>query len=126
MYKLITQEAQQDALDASEEVAKITTPFDMTAMFAAYQAYLTIYINGITRKNYANSYNSIAEYDYSTAIDNDLGVKQRQIDIVQYLFLVFRMLEINLNINNFNRESSVYVKTIDTRDSNSCLKLTIS
>jgi hypothetical protein len=33
-------------------------------MFTAYQAYLTIYVNGITRKNYAKSFNSIASYNY--------------------------------------------------------------
>jgi hypothetical protein len=122
-YKLISAEAQQDALTASEKVAKITTPFDMTAMFAAYQSYLTIYVNGITRKNYAKSYNSIAEYDYSIAINNDLGVKQRQIDVVQYLIPGVQNVGDNLNINNFNRESSVYVKTVDTRDGNSVSSL---
>jgi hypothetical protein len=97
--------------------------FDASAMFAAYQAYLTIYINGITRKNYAKSYNSIAEYDYSIAINNDLGVKQRQIDIAQYLIPGVQNVGDNLNINNFNRESSVYIKTIDTRDGSSVSSL---
>jgi hypothetical protein len=122
-YRLITKEAQADALKASEEIAKITTPFDMSAMFAAYQSYLTIYINGITRKNYAKSYNSRAEYDYSIAIDNDLGVKQRQIDIAQYLIPGVQNVGDNLNINNFNRESSIYIKTIDDRDGNSVSSL---
>jgi len=122
-YKLITIEAQEDALASSEEIADTTTPFDVPAMFAAYQSYLTIYINGITRKNYAKSYNSIAEYDYSIAINNDLGVKQRQIDIAQYLIPGVQNVGDNLNINNFNRESSVYIKTIDTRDGNSVSSL---
>jgi hypothetical protein len=122
-YKLITKEAQEDALKSSEEIADITASFDASAMFAAYQAYLTIYINGITRKNYAKSYNSIAEYDYSIDINNDLGVKQRQIDIVQYLIPGVQNVGDNLNINNFNRESSVYIKTIDDRDGNSVSSL---
>ncbi len=53
LYKLLTKEAQEDALKSSEAIANITAPFNATAMFTAYQAYLTIYINGITRKNYS-------------------------------------------------------------------------
>ncbi len=116
MYKLITKEAQEDALKSSERIANITSPFSPNAMFTAYQAYLQIYINGITRRNYAKSYNSIAKYNYSSPIENNLQVKQREIDITQYLIPGVQNVGDDLNINNFNRESSVYVKTIDTRD----------
>ncbi len=115
-YKLITKEAQEDALKSSERIANITSPFSPNAMFTAYQAYLQIYINGITRRNYARSYNSIAKYNYSSPIENNLQVKQREIDITQYLIPGVQNVGDDLNINNFNRESSVYVKTIDTRD----------
>ena len=123
MYKLITKEAQEDALKSSEDIAGITSPFNPTAMFTAYQAYLQIYINGITRRNYARSYNSIAKYNYSAVIDNNLGVKQREIDITQYLIPGVQNVGDDLNINNFNRESSVYVKTIETRDGSSVSSL---
>ena len=116
MYKLITEEAQRDALKSSEEIADITTDFNPTAMFTAYQAYLQIYINGITRKNYARSYNSIAKYNYSAPINNNLGVKQRELDLYQYLIPGVQNVGDNLNINNFNRESSVYLKTIALRN----------
>jgi len=122
-YRLISKEAQEDALESSEEIADVSATFDVGAMFAAYQAYLTIYINGITRKNYAKSYNSIAEYGYWASIDNNIGVKQRQIDIVQYLVPGVQNVGDNLNINNFNRESSVYIKTIEDRDGNSVTSL---
>lgn len=112
-YKLLTKQAQQDALASSVAIASITSPFSPTAMFTAYQSYLTIYINGITRKNYAYSYNSVAEYDYSANIDNGLGIKQRNVDIAQYIFPGVQSTGDNHNINNFERESSVYVKTID-------------
>ena len=117
-YRLISKEAQQDALKSSEEIADITNPLDVSAMFAVYQSYLTIYINGITRGNFARSYNSIAEYDYSASINNDLGIKQREVDIIQYLVPGVQNVGDDLNINNFNRESSVYIKTIETRDGN--------
>jgi len=110
-YKLITKEAQEDALRSSEKIASTTGTFNAAAMFTAYQAYLTIYINGITRKNYTYSYNSIATYDYFANIDNNLGVKQRKLDIAQYAFPGVQNVGENINLNNFNRESSVYLKT---------------
>lgn len=111
MYRLITKEAQEDALSSSEEVANISSPFDVSAMFAAYQSYLTIYINGITRQNYAYSFNSIADYNYSADINNDLGIKQRDLDISQYLIPGVQNVGDTNNINNFQRESSVYLRT---------------
>ncbi len=111
LYKLLTKEAQEDALDSSRAIGLITAPFNPTAMFTAYQAYLTIYINGITHKNYGWSYNSIASYNYWANIDNDLGIKQRELDIYQYLIPAVQSLNDNHSINNYNRESSVYLKT---------------
>lgn len=119
-YKLISREAQQDALNSSNEIASITA-FNASALFAAYQAYLTIYINGITRRNYAYSFNSIASYDYSDVINNNaidpsngfLGVKQRKLDIAQYLIPGVQSVGDDNNINNFQRESSVYLKTTE-------------
>ena len=107
-YRLLSRQAQQDALDSSFAIAGA----DITAIFTAYQAYLTIYINGITRKNYAQSFNSIASYDYSADITNS-GNKQRQLDINVYLNPGVFNVGDDKNINNFQRESSVYTKTID-------------
>lgn len=111
MYKFLTYEAQDDALKASEDIAGESGSFDSTAMFTAYQAYLTIYINGITRKNYTYSFNTIANYDYWSTIDNNLGIKQRQLDIAQYLFPGVQNVNDVYDINNYSRESSVYLKT---------------
>jgi uncharacterized protein (TIGR02145 family) len=109
-YRLLSREAQEDALDSSFAIGGS----DMTAVFTAYQAYLTIYVNGITRKNYAQSFNSIASYDYTADIANN-GEKQRQLDINVYLNP--GVLNVGdpsrRNINNFQRESSVYTKTVD-------------
>lgn len=119
LYKLLSKEAQQDALDSSFAIASITAPFNATAMFTAYQAYLTIYINGITRKNYGWSYNSIASYNYNAEIDNGLGIKQRELDIYQYLIPAVQSVNESNNIvvNNYQRESSVYLKTSGTKSS---------
>jgi hypothetical protein len=110
-YRLLSKEAQQDSLAASTAIAVD----DITALFTAYQAYLTIYVNGITRKNYAYSYNSIASYDYSGKVPNNTGYKQRELDIKQYLIPSVQNVGDTNNINNYQRESSVYLKTDDTK-----------
>lgn len=110
LYKFITKEAQEDALKSSGDIASVGT-FSATAMFTAYQAYLQIYTNGITRKNYGWSYNSIASYDYFSDVNNGLGIKQRILDSSQYLIPGFQSVGDSVNINNFQRETSVYVRT---------------
>ena len=131
-YKLLTKEAQMDALASSKTVGASGFQFSATAMFTVYQAYLTIYINGITRRNYAYSYNSIADYNYSAGIGNNItvgtvqGIKQRPLDIYRYLIPGVESVGDTINIpgvgirnapvNNYRRESSVYLKTIDVRE----------
>ena len=120
-YKLLTEEAQRDALAASEKVAGLTVAFNATGMFTVYQAYLTIYINGITRKNYAYSYNSIADYNYNESIGNNItvgnvdGIKQRTLDIDRYLIPGVESVGDLYPVNNYRRESSVYLRTDITK-----------
>jgi len=118
-YKLLTKEAQIDALDASKALGAVTSTFNASAMFAAYQSYLTIYINGITRKNYAYSFNSIADYNYSVGIPNDTGVKQRVLEnSAKYLIPGVQSTGSGTKdfpINNYQRESSVYLKTTEDK-----------
>ena len=106
-YRLLSKEAQEVALDSSLAF----TSGEILSTFAAYQAYLEIYVNGITRKNYAYSFNSIASYAYSSPINNNLGIKQRTLDIKRYLIPGVQNVGDDNNINNFNRETSVYLKT---------------
>lgn len=114
-YKLLSEAAQKAALDSSAKLGSITSPFSATAMFTAYQSYLTIYINGITRKNYAYSFNSIGDYNYGVGVPDNQGIKQRELDIARYLIPGVQSVGDDLPINNWNRESSVFMKTnIDT------------
>lgn len=115
-YKLITESAQKAALDSSAKLGAITSPFNATAMFTAYQAYLQIYINGITRKNYAYSFNSIADYNYGVGVPDQLGVKQRQLDVARYLISGVQSVDDDKPVNNWNRESSVFLKTDPDKD----------
>ncbi len=121
LYKLISKQAQVDALASSYNIANVVAPFNATAMFTAYQAYLTIYINGISRRNFTYSFNSTAQYDYNADVQNaapdafgNIGVKQRELDLYQYLIPGFQSVGDTYNVNNFQRESSVYLKTPDS------------
>lgn len=114
-YKLLTAEAQRDALESSERIGNMTDPYSPTALFAAYQAYLEIYINGITRKNYAYSYNSIASYNYNALVSEGFGFKQRNLDIARYLIPGVQSVGEPISINNYNRESSVFLKTDENK-----------
>jgi len=113
-YKLINEQTQIDALNSSKRIADLGG-FSATAFFTAYQTYLQIYINGISRNNFAYSFNSRSSYDYSADIPNGQGIKQRQLDNAQYVFPGIQSVGDNFDLNNWNRESSVYVKTIDSR-----------
>lgn len=110
-YRLLTEQAQIDALNSSDNLGSKTTPFNPTAMFAVYQAYLTIYVNGITRKNYAYSFNSVSNYNHGVGVPDGQGVKQRTLDIARYLIPGVQNVGDTYNINNFQRESSVYLRT---------------
>jgi hypothetical protein len=126
-YKLLSVEAQQDALESAERVANMASGnFNAGIMFTVYQSYLTIYVNGITRKNYAMQFNSRANYDYQFDIDNELGIKQREIETARYLIPGVQTIDPNEGpVNNWNRESSVYIKTKETRVVNSFSNSTI-
>ena len=114
-YKFLTKEIQYSALQSSYNIANVGG-YNATAMFTAYQAYLTIFLNSISRKNYSYSFNSVANYDYSAPVANDLGIKQRQLHLAQYLIPGVQSVGDSFNVNNFQRESSVYLKTISKRD----------
>jgi hypothetical protein len=112
-YKFLNRYAQQTALKSSYDLAIATGTFDPNAMFTVYQSYLTIYINGITRRNYAYSFNSIASYDYWRNVTNS-GNKQRELDTYQYLIPGIQSVSDTHDLNNYQRESSVYLKTAGT------------
>jgi len=113
-YKFLNTLAQQIALKSSYDLATVVgNTLDANAMFTVYQSYLTIYINGITRKNFAYSFNSIASYDYWKNVTNS-GNKQRELDAYQYVIPGIQSVSDTYDLNNFQRESSVYLKTAGT------------
>lgn len=84
--------------------------FNGTAAFTAYQTMLDIIFKTTPHRNYAYQYNAIGNYNSLTPIAND-GNKIRTIDIGYYLPAgVFNTGDDQI-VNNFQRESSVYIKT---------------
>lgn len=113
-YRLITEEAQRDALSVAEDVADLTATFSLESMFAVYNAQLTIFRNDVTKRNYARSFNSIASYNYTEPIPNNIGAKNFNLDIKRYLIPEVLNVGDDNNINNFQRETSVYLKSNET------------
>lgn len=112
-YKFLNAQTQKQALDSSYNLAKVTGVLDATAMFTLYQSYLQVYINGITRQNFAYSFNSVANLDYYKDITNS-GNKQRELDLCQYINSGVQSVADIYDVNNFQRESSIYLKTKST------------
>lgn len=111
-YKLLTREAQLDALKSSAEIGAITDPFGSDAFFTAFNSYVTMYINNMTSRNFAYSFNSIANYSYYRTVPENQGVKQRKLDIARYLIPGVQNIGDDFNINNYQRETSVFLKTL--------------
>lgn len=115
-YKLISREAQIEALDSATDLANDAGP-DIAVLFSAYESYLKILTESIPWTNFAYSFNSIANYDYSATIDNGLGIKQRNVDLIRYLLPGVQSIGDEHVINNYQRESSVYLRTDLNKDS---------
>lgn len=115
-YKLLTKEIQIDAILSAHRLGNITNPFNASAFFSAYQGYIEIYLRSISRKNFAYSYNSVAEYNYAKPIPNGIGIKQRQIGIGRYIIPGVQSVGDDYNINNYQRETSVFIKTNDSKE----------
>ncbi len=97
---------------ASSTIGVSTNVFNGTAAFTAYQAMLDIIFKITPHKNYSYQYNAVGNYISLIPIVPE-GNKQRSIDIGYYLAPGVFNVGDDLIVNNFQRESSVYLK-LDT------------
>lgn len=116
-YKFLTQGAYFEALIlsagvglASATIGVSTNIFNGTAAFTAFQALMEILDKTAPKKNMVYQYNSIGNYNKTIPIAND-GNKQRLIDLSQYIISGYQNTGDIHDINNVQRESSVYLKT---------------
>lgn len=94
----------------SSTVGVSTQVFDGTAAFTSFQVFLDIVNNLTPRQNFAYQYNSIGTYDNYKTIGNS-GFKQRRINLSFYLEPGVVSRGDLYTINNFQRESSVFLRT---------------
>lgn len=88
-------------------------PFDGVAFMTAYATIKDILQNITPSINYAYQYNSVGNYNNYIPVYNS-GNKQRRLDISVYLNPGVASVGDLHSINNFQRESSVYLKTNGT------------
>jgi hypothetical protein len=86
---------------------------DLSAGLAAYGISLAIIEKLIPAKNFAYQFNSIGKYTEHTTIPNN-GKKIRVLDLAVYLTSGLMSAGDDKIINNYQRESSIYLKTNKT------------
>lgn len=85
--------------------------FNGTAMFQAYQTFLDVLYKTVPHKNYAYQFNAVGNYSSFKAIPNE-GNKKRTTDIATYASPGILNVGDKYSLNNFQRESSIYLKTL--------------
>lgn len=89
-------------------------PFSGVAAFTTITFLNDIIYRLIPRKNFAYQYDAVGDYNNSYIIPNDTGNKIRYTDIAEYIIPgVIGVGDIN-EVNNYQRESSVYLRTTTT------------
>lgn len=116
-YSFISEEAVSISLAvavgigfASNTVGVSTNIFNGTAAWTALQTMLELISKLLPNKNFAYQQNSVGQYvDYKIVTNS--GDKQRKIDISYYLQPGMVNAGDSHTINNYQRESSIYLKT---------------
>ena len=84
--------------------------FDGPAALASFQTFLDIIDKVSPRINFAYQSNSIGNYDNTSPVQNT-GNKIRSLNVASYLSPGMQSVSDDGIVNNFQRESSVYLKT---------------
>lgn len=90
-----------------------TSPFNGTAAFTAYNSMLSIIYKVTPHRNFAYQYNALGQYSTLQGVENN-GNKQRQLDIAAYLNPGNFNVGDDHPINNYQRESSVYIRATNS------------
>lgn len=96
---------------ASNEIGLTIKVFDGTAAIAAFAALISIIEKLTPRKSFAYQFNSLADYNKYIPIPNDFGNKVRVVDLISYIVPGMTSAGDIFPINNFQRESSVFIRT---------------
>lgn len=85
--------------------------FNGTAAFTAFGVFNDLVYKLIPRRNFAYQFNSVGTYENVAIIPNDNANKIRQVDIGTYLTSGLQGVGDDFVINNYQRESSVFLRT---------------
>lgn len=96
---------------ASATIGVSTEVFSGSAAFTAYSTFNDIFDKLIPRRNFAYQFNSVGNYNTSVLIPNNNNNKVRALDIAAYLSPGLQSVGDQLTINNYQRESSVFLRT---------------
>lgn len=116
-YKFLTRDAYAVAIAVAQALGFASSKpgslnfFSGEAAMAGFQVMIDILYKSIPRINYTYQYNSFGDYTNYQGVPNDQGVKIRRADIAAYAAPGVISLSDNHPINNFQRESSVYIRT---------------
>jgi hypothetical protein len=88
-------------------------PFDGGAAFTTFTILEDIIFRLLPKKNMAYQFNSLGEYTTPEVLPNDTGNKIRLLDIAAYLTPGMQGVGDTLIVNNYQRESSVYLRTTE-------------
>lgn len=91
-----------------------TNPFNGAAAFTAFQVFNDVVFRLLPKKNMTYSFNSMGYYRTPKVIPNDTGNKIRMLDIRSYLISGIQGVGDSHIVNNYQRESSVYLRTTNT------------
>lgn len=87
--------------------------FNGQAAFTAFSIVNDIIFRLLPKKNMAYQFNSLGNYTQTAPVQNDTGNKIRQIEIGTYLISAMQGVGDTLVVNNYQRESSVYLRLND-------------
>lgn len=88
-----------------------TNIFNGSAAFTSFTILNDIIYRLLPKKNMAYQFNSVGTYMDSVGVPNNIGDKIRQIDIGAYLIGAMQGVGDTNIVNNYQRESSVYLRT---------------
>lgn len=87
--------------------------FNGAAAFTAFSTFNDIIFRLLPKRNFAYQYNSLGNYNNPVIVPNDTGNKIRRLDIASYLIPGVQGVGDIYTVNNYQREGSVYLRTID-------------
>lgn len=90
-----------------------TNVFSGSAAFTAFNVFQDVIFRLLPKKSMSYQFNSLGNYSNTKPVPNDTGDKIRRLDIATYLPSGMQGVGDTHIVNNYQRESSLYLRTTD-------------